>query len=363
VEVRVRNGRHRTGRRGPLWARLCLVFGVVLVVLSGGSLTVGTILINHVNGAVQQKDLLGDGGGTKHGSEVKGPIDMLLAGSDMRNSWATTGEKPRTDSIMWLHVPATLDRAYILSLPRDLRVDIPADQHTGFEGSTDRLNASFPNGMTDVKDISGGMQLLTRTVSDLTHARFTMGGLVNWDGFTAITKELGGVTMCLDQGFTSTQPGFTATRLTFEAGCHHYDADMALKLVRQRDDLPGTDYGRQKLQQQYIKQILKQASSKGVVSDPAKLDRLLRAAGKAITLDLNGYSPVDLGLALRNIDSSKIVTMQIPHVAVWDGGEGGTYLGEGLQQPLGDQLFSAMRDDTMDDLLLAHPELVSSVPG
>lgn len=359
----MRNGRHRTGRRGPLWARLCLVFGVVLVVLSGGSLTIGTILINHVNGAVQQSDLLGDGTGRKHGSEVKGPIDMLLAGSDMRNSWATTGEKPRTDSIMWLHIPATLDRAYILSLPRDLRVDIPADDHTGFEGNTDRLNASFPNGMTDVKDISGGMQLLTRTVSDLTHAKFTMGGLVNWDGFTAITKELGGVTMCLDQGFTSTQPGFTDTKLTFEAGCHHYDADMALKLVRQRDDLPGTDYGRQKLQQQYIKQILKQASSKGVVSDPAKLDRVLQAAGKAITLDLNGYSPVDLGLALRNIDSSKIVTMQIPHIAVWDGGEGGTYLGEGLQQPLGDQLFAAMRDDKMDDLLLAHPELVSSVPG
>jgi polyisoprenyl-teichoic acid--peptidoglycan teichoic acid transferase len=288
---------------------------------------------------------------------------MLLAGSDLRNSWTKTGEKPRTDSIMWLHIPASLNRAYILSLPRDLRVNIPADSHTGFLGNNDRLNASFPDGMKDVTDTTGGMQLLSRTVTNLTGAHFNMAGLVNWDGFTAITKELGGVTLCLNQGFTSIQPGFTKTKLTFPKGCHHYNADMALNLVRQRDNYSNTDYGRQAMQQQFIKQILKQATSKGVVSDPSKLNDVVKAAGKSVTLDLGGYSVVDLALALHNITPEDITTMEIPHVALYSNGTTGTYLGEGLQQPLGNQLFKALRTDTIDNLLLSHPELATKQPN
>ncbi|WP_203662037.1 LCP family protein [Actinocatenispora rupis] len=363
-----RTARRRRRRRSPLWARLCIVAGAVLLLGSGGALATGAVLVDHVNNSVHTDDLLGDGSPRRGTADVRGPIDMLLAGSDMRTSWQTSGEKPRTDSIMWLHIPATLDRAYLLSLPRDLRVDIPADGRTGLGGGEDRLNASFPDGMRTVNDIAGGMQQLNRTVSRLTGAHFTMAGLVNWDGFTAITTELGGVTMCLDQGFTSHQPGFTnGPPLTFPKGCHHYDADKALKLVRQRDDVPGGDYGRQKLQQQYVKQILKQATSRGVVSNPTKIDSLLTAAGKAVTLDLGGYKPVDLALALHRITPATIVTLQVPHRAIWSGGtseaDGGTYEGEGLQQPLGDRLFAAMRTDRVDELLLTHPELASTVPG
>ncbi|HEY3507027.1 MAG TPA: LCP family protein [Actinocatenispora sp.] len=358
-------GHHRPAEKGrrsraPWWARLSLVFGVVFVVLSGGSLAAGSIVLDKVDNAIPQTSLIGGDSRKKAGSEVKGPLDVLLAGSDLRDSWKSSGEKPRTDSIMWLHIPAGLNQAYLLSLPRDLRVDIPADTNSGYQGGQDRLNASFPSGMKDVNDVNGGMALLSRTVAKLTGAEWNMAGLVNWDGFKGITTALGGVTMCLDQGFTSHQPGFTnGPPLTFQKGCHHYDADMALKLVRQRDDVPGGDYGRQKLQQQYVKQILKQATSKGVVGNPSKLTAILNSVGKAVRLDRGGYSIADLALALRHITADKIVTLQVPHMAI---GEGDAYQGEGLQQPLGDQLFKAMRTDTVDDLLLSHPELASKVP-
>ncbi|GAA3519422.1 LCP family protein [Actinocatenispora rupis] len=341
---------------------MSLVLGVVFVVLSGASLAAGSIVLDKVDNAIPQTSLIG-GDARKHktGSDVKGPIDMLLAGSDLRDSWKSTGEKPRTDSIMWLHIPATLDRAYLLSLPRDMRVTIPADPHSQYQGGQDKLNASFPNGMKSVNDIAGGMALLSRTTSKLTGVEWDMAGLVNWDGFKDITTALGGVTMCLDQGFTSHQPGFTnGPPLTFPKGCHHYDADKALKLVRQRDDVPGGDYGRQKLQQQYVKQILKQATSKGVVSNPAKLNDVITAAGKAVRLDLGGYSVADLALALHGITADKITTLQVPHYAI---GQGDAYQGEGLQQPLGNELFRAMRTDKVDDLLLSHPELASKLPS
>ncbi|GIL27217.1 LCP family protein [Actinocatenispora comari] len=348
--------RRRNRRRSPWWTKLCLIAGLVLVITSTG-VYAGTVAVaDKVNNSVAQDDLLGDGDNrnTEHGSRVTGPIDMLLAGSDMRKSWNKSGELPRTDSIMWLHIPASLDHAYLLSIPRDLEVTIPVDKHTGKGGETTKINAAFPNGMKDVNDIKGGMQSLHATVQQLTGAEFNMAALVNWDGFKAIVSELGGVTLCVDKTFTSTQPSLG--HHTFQKGCNHYNADLALALVRERYAYNDSDYGRQRMQQQFIKQILKRATSAGVLTNPSKINSVIGAAGKALTTDLNGYKVVDLVLALRKISPDSITTLQIAHTTLADGNEG-------VVQPVDDQLFQALRTDKVDDLLLSHPELVSKGEG
>ena len=45
-----------------------------------------------------------------------------------------------------MHIPATMDRAYLISIPRDLRVPIPADPDIGFKGSTEKINGAFNYG-------------------------------------------------------------------------------------------------------------------------------------------------------------------------------------------------------------------------
>ena len=346
-------------RRTPLWARLCVIAGSVLMLLSATTVTGEVVLADRVNGAVHQQDLLGDGGdgGTKHGSDIKGPIDMLLTGSDLRSSWKQSGEKPRTDTIMWLHIPTSMDRAYLLSIPRDLIINIPVSKHSGGGGETAKINGSFSDGMTSVNDVAGGMQLLTKAVEQVTGAKFTMAALVNWDGFKAIVAELGGVELCVDKGFTTDQIGKT---YTFKAGCRNYDADDALALVRMRYNYADSDYGRQRMQQQFIKQILKKATSAGVVTNPAKLNRVISAAGGALTTDLNGYKPVDLALALQRITPDSIVGLQVPHYSI---GSGDAYQGEGLTLPLADQEFKALRDDNVDSFIIKHPDLVSHGDG
>jgi LCP family protein required for cell wall assembly len=340
-------------RRSPLWTRLCLIIGIVLT-LGSGSAYAGTVIVaDRLDHAVRQQDLLGDGS-ARHPRTVTGPLDILLAGSDLRSSWKTTGELPRADTIMWLHVTASLDRAYLLSIPRDLEVHIPADARTGKGDSTTKINAAFPYGMRDVTDTAGGMQLLNTTVQQLTGARFELAALADWDGFTAITSELGGVRLCVDKTFVSRQPGLRGERFT--AGCHHYDATRALELVRQRYVYADSDYGRQRMQQQYLKQILSRATSTGVLTNPVKLNRLLDATNRALTMDLNGYRLSDLALALRRLTPARVVGLQIAHRTLPDGNEG-------LVQPVDDQLFAAMRDDTVGRYLAQHPTLVSHGPG
>ena len=58
------------------------------------------------------------------GADISGPLDLLIVGVDTRTSipdW-----EPHADALMLLHVAEGLDSAYLYSLPRDLRVDVPA---------------------------------------------------------------------------------------------------------------------------------------------------------------------------------------------------------------------------------------------
>jgi anionic cell wall polymer biosynthesis LytR-Cps2A-Psr (LCP) family protein len=48
---------------------------------------------------------------------------MLLLGIDQRSG--NTTEVIRTDTMIIVHIPATHDKAYMVSLPRDGEVDLP----------------------------------------------------------------------------------------------------------------------------------------------------------------------------------------------------------------------------------------------
>ena len=127
-------GKRSIWRGVPRWARVCTILGVVLAVLSGTALVGYQALVARYEGAVGKADLFGDqaAGVTEQKSDMKGPLNILLVGIDPRNPETP----PLADSIMVLHVPAGLDRAYLYSLPRDLRVDIPRFPKANYPAAT-----------------------------------------------------------------------------------------------------------------------------------------------------------------------------------------------------------------------------------
>ncbi|WP_412541255.1 LCP family protein [Longispora sp. K20-0274] len=309
--------------------------------------------------AIGSDSLLPAGSGNQPRSEVKGPLNILLAGLDYRAGDPDSEANQRADSVMWVHIPREHDMAYIVSLPRDLVVDIPAFPAAKFPGEKGgRLNASFGAGMQNKLGRPGGMQLLTKTVEQLTGVKFDMAGVIDWYGFTGITHELGGVTMCLDKGFTSSQPGFK--NYSFPTGCNHYDEHTALALVRQRYDVEGGDYGRQKLQQQFIMQILKQAMGKDVLTNPLKLNGIIKSVGNSLKIDFGAYDFADLLWALKGITPTSLVTMRVPSSQI---GNQNDYGGEALNPTLGPEMFRAMADERINVFLAAHTELANKLPA
>ncbi|MEV6629256.1 LCP family protein [Actinoplanes sp. NPDC051470] len=365
-------------RKAPLWARLCAIFGCILMAISGGTIVASQVLAARVAGAVESRKLLpGDGPAPPKKVDIKGPLNILLVGIDPRND--TTA--PLSDSILVVHIPASMDQAYLFSVPRDLIVDIPAFPKTGFRGGTAKINAAMSYGSSvgnGKHDVPQGFSLLAKTVSKLTGIKdFDAGAIINFGGFKKIVDAMGGVTMTIDQTVKSEHLApdgsarprsercrnprsncdhpYIGPQKTYKPGTYHLEGWEALDYVRQRYGLKNSDYDRQRHQQQFVKAMAQQALSKDVVSNPATLDRVLQAAGKSLIFDGNGNSVVDWGLALKNIRPANMTLIKLPGRSVITNG---SYKGEALQSTA-DPFFASIRDGTVATFLLDHPEFIN----
>jgi LCP family protein required for cell wall assembly len=194
-----------------------------------------------------------------------------------------------------------LDQAYLVSIPRDLLVAIPAAP--GYPGGPDKINAAFQYGGGG----QGGTRLLSATLSQLTGIRFDGAALIDFSGFQRVIDLLGGVRMCVQTPVRSIHTG-----AVYERGCQEMTGAQALDYARQRYDLPGGDYDRQRHQQQLLRAILDKATNSRVLSNPVKVDRLIRAVGSSFTVDTNGMPLEDLVLALREMPREALRGVQLP---------------------------------------------------
>ncbi|MEV6925230.1 LCP family protein [Dactylosporangium sp. NPDC051485] len=372
----------KRGKKDPLWARLSLIFGAVLLLASGGVLVGGNLLLNHYSDQITHDGGLGE---AASGATINGPINLLLVGIDERIGNEAMGA--RSDSIIIAHIPATHDAVYMMSIPRDTRVKIPASPKTKYPGGTDKINAAFQFGYQNGGGRGGGLELLAGTVSQLAGGlKFNGAAIVNFDGFRGLVEALGGVHMCVDEKVTSIHVGrntktgevgktmpynFTPdgnpTSLkpdmepkVYEVGCRDFLPWEALDYVRQRDKLANNDgdYGRQRHQQQFIKAMVKKATSAGVITNPLKVNEVLSSVGQAVSFYNNHVSLADWIFTLKGIDADKMVTLRTNN---------GTYRSEtvkgqkfeSLDQTALD-LLKAISDDTVAQFVAAHPEMIAN---
>ncbi|NLU76800.1 LCP family protein [Micromonospora sp. HNM0581] len=368
-----RGGRSSVWRGVPRWAQLCTIFGVVLMVVSGTSLVGAEALMARYEGAVGKADLFGDqAAGATPKSDIKGPLNILLAGIDPRDE----DTPPLSDAVMVLHVPEEMDRAYLFSLPRDLYVEIPPFAKANFAGDTTKLNAAMSYGSRvpgGKPDAAKGFELLAITVQKVTGIeRFDAGAIINFSGFQKIVDAMGGVTMDIEREVRSehrepsgkhrqAKPGgggYVGPQAVYPKGEQHLSGWQALDYVRQRypeNGVPDGDYGRQRHQQQFVKAMAGQALSADVVTNPVKLDKVLRAAGESLIFSGRGHSVVDFALALKDIRPGNIQMIKLPGGGIVQNDK---YLGEQFA-PEVDDFFVALERGLLDPFLLEHPKLVS----
>jgi LCP family protein required for cell wall assembly len=289
------------------------------------------------------KDRLLDPVARRERATVSGPLNYLLVGSDRRAGSPDADQ--RSDTIMIAHFSAGLDRAYLVSVPRDLLVEIPANTATGYAGGTDKINAAFQigNGGRD------GTQMLSVTLSRLTGVRFDGAAIIDFSGFRQVIDLLGGVEMCVDTEVRSIHTG-----TVFNSGCREMDGAQALDYARQRYDLPGGDYDRQRHQQQLLRAILDRVTDADLMTKPKKLDQVIRGVGSSLTVDTNGLRTEDLIFALRGLGPDDLSGVQLPSYS-----ETIDDTSYDLLESDANSLFQALRGSDMHAWVATHPKWVN----
>jgi LCP family protein required for cell wall assembly len=373
-----RRARRRAARppgRDPIWARVLVVFGTVLVLLSSAAITTSRVLAHRYDSSLNKASLLAPEARVTMAPEarrstISGPLNFLLIGSDLRSNDPEGGQ--RSDTIIILHIPASLDRAYLISVPRDLRVHIPAFPETQFPGAHEKINGAFQYGGGG----AGGIRLLSQTLTELLGIRFDGAAIVDFGGFQKAVELLGGVHMCIDVRTESQHIGYDkngnflapwygpdgqyrnydSTPVVYEPGCQHLAAWQALDFVRQRKSLVDGDYGRQRHQQQFLRALFDRAQAKNLTSNPIELDRFIRAVGQSLTVDTNGVSTDELMFALRDVSPGKLLGLEVPSAPDTLGGV--SYV---IATPDAPHLYGAIRGDILDSWVVENPTWVNRI--
>ena len=356
-------------RKAPTWAKLILIFGAILMMASGAGIVGSKWLISSATSAVTQQDLLG---GTKKtaaegGNSLKGSIDLLLMGVDARKRWST--DDLHADTIIVLHIPASHDQAYLVSIPRDTEVQVPAFAKSRYPGGTAKATEAFFHGAQNGGGWQGGAQLMAQTLKNATGISFDGAAIIDFNGFRGVIESLGGVKMCVDQRVKSKHMAMVDGKpmwlsearktgrmktIWHEKGCRKMAGWEALDYARQRYGLTNGDYDRQRHQQQLIKAIAKKASGSGVLTNPLKVNSLIKAAGKAFVLDTGGVPVADFIFTLKGVAANDLVLLRTNN---------GTFAGNGQgRETLTAQskaMFAAVREDKLADFVISNPGVVA----
>jgi LCP family protein required for cell wall assembly len=253
-------------------------------------------------------------------AEAGEPRNYLLVGSDTRDGLDPNDPEDaqffddqgtftegmgvqRTDTIMVLRVDPESERAYLLSLPRDLWVTISDT------GKRNRINVAF----------SHGREVLIDTIRQNFGIPIHHYVEVNFAGFRSLVSAVGGVPMYFSE---PVRDDFSQLRVE-TPGCIDMDGQQALAFVRSRHleiqdpdtgrwrTDPSGDLGRMTRQQEFIRKAISKAVSKGL-TNPATLNQLVNVGVEHVGLDptLDAGDLLALGRRFAAFDAESLQTFR-----------------------------------------------------
>jgi len=264
--------------------------------------------------------------------------NYLVVGSDSRVAVADEpgadesfgdNEGQRSDTIMIAHVEPDDQRVLVVSIPRDLEVDIPGMGRT-------KINAAF----------NDGPQLLIDTITQNFGVPITHYLNIDFAGFPELVDLVGPVTVHFNAPARDEESGLNVP----EAGCVDLDGEAALAYVRSRHfeenvygtwtEDPTSDFGRIRRQQAFLRQLAVKARDE-IYSSPLDVPEIASAALDTIEVDQSFGRAQLLGFvgAFRDVDVYDPAAVELMTLPV----TGGETAPMRLDQPAADAVFELLR--------------------
>lgn len=220
-------------------------------------------------------------------------VNYLLLGTDIRS----VNDAWRTDSIMVLGVDTKYRRAALLSIPRDLLVDVP-------DVGQRRINQVDYLGEKMLKTEGGGPALFSQVLSNTLGIKTDHWLRVDMTSFRDFVDIIGGVTVYLDCPYYELSKDDATQEITWfslPAGDVTMDGETALMFVRLR--YLNTDSGRSARQRQFLWALRDQAMSTNLI---LKIPELWRLFNRSFETDLSLFRLLELGNFGLSLDADSV---------------------------------------------------------
>lgn len=245
-------------------------------------------------------------------ADTSGPfVNYLLVGSDTREGidpnspdYSGIGNTDdaggqRSDTLMILHVDNERGTASIMSIPRDLWVDIPGH-------GKNRINTAYQY----------GADVLVTTVQQSLGVPLNHYVEVNFNSFKSIVSALGGVDLCFDFPTRDVHVGLNVP----EPGCYTLDPIQSLAYARSRYYetfqngewvVDGrADLGRIARQQAFMQAAINKAIEQ-TTSNPLRTSELVNAAVSSLRVD-PGTNLVETAEYLKPLAGNGVTRYSLP---------------------------------------------------
>ena len=276
------------GRRaspGGLWLRVTKMFVLALVVFLAATAGALTGFLQRTAAQVAKNDpaevqaAKPQLAATKPGK----PITILILGSDRRVHQTYLGA--RSDTLLLVRLDPTTGSISMLSVPRDLMVDIP-----GY--GQNKINAAYS---------LGGAKLALEVTKRLLGVPINDFVDINFAGFEQVIDKLGGAYLMIDRGYYNNTAVTGYASIDIPPGYQRLNGSQALDWVRFRHDQNG-DFTRIVRQQMFLREMKRELVNSATLTSLPRFLSAMTIISRNVTSDISSlgklYSIVTLALQL-----------------------------------------------------------------
>ncbi|MBI2007959.1 LCP family protein [Candidatus Saccharibacteria bacterium] len=260
-----------------------------------------------------QRQVLSGGGHAPAVCDGDVPVSQLKKEGDGRVNILLLGigsEGLLTDTIMIASLDPITDKVELLSIPRDLWVNIPGN-------GQEKINATYEYGWkastakSEFEKKRAGMALMDRVLENVTGVTIHYHAVFDFAAFKQIVDALGGISVNVPE--TLYDP-----TIAWE---NHYNPVIAAKGVQQFDGAKAllyaksrqtsSDFARAERQRLLLVAIKDKALSLGTFSNPIKIIQLMNSLGRNVYSDFDTQSIKCLYTQISQVQSHNIKSLDL----------------------------------------------------
>ncbi len=241
--------------------------------------------------------------------EGNGRVNILLLG----RGGGTHDAPDLTDTMMLVSIDPVNHTSTLLSVPRDLWVNIPNQGvnkiNAAWESGVFKYLGKQTTGSTNPQAITAGFDLVDKTVGDVLGLTIDYNVLINFQAFQQAVDTVGGISLNVPTDLIDPTMAWENAKnpVLAKAGPQTFDGKHALIYSRSRETT--SDYARATRQRAMLVALKGKVATLGTLSNPLKLSGLLSAFGNNVQTDLSINNATRLYSILSAIDDSKVTSI------------------------------------------------------